>query len=563
MFGLSPEDSDSDSEDDDAILRELGGGSLDVPGAALAASPRATGVGAKGGGSRSLGSSASAALAAAALEFVDRPLARPPRLLLAGAPGAGQTPLGAALLHELEAFPVHAVGLPSLLADGGRTPEEALVGAVTEARRAAPAILFLPHLRLWWDSAPPSLRAVLRALLEDVPGDLPLMLLATCDCEREALDEDAAGLFGEDQVVELRPPSAPARRAYLGAVVAAAARAARGSDLKAADASRGGGGGVDGKKARRRTRAAEVLEKAPAHTVEASEARVGAPDLAVSDSATASMLAAEDHALRQQRMFLRDVVTRLLYRDQWSEFHVPVAEEEAPGYAKAVKEPMDLSTLLWRVDSGWYLTVEAFLRDVRLIVAAAKTYWGGGPGEEGDGENGKKNPRAGDPEGQRVVSRAHALEDTVHEMAGQLDPGLVQKCAAIARHRAARAEAERKARRGNRRAEPPAPSPPSSRSAGAPGEAAAKNRLPRRLPRRPRGSRGGSRRGRLEAEPRGSRAGRVRRRPRGVGPRGAQEAPARGGDGEARGGGDGGGGGGEGERGGGGEGGGGGRGSDG
>ena len=78
----------------------------------------------------------------------------------------------------------------------------------------------------------------------------------------------------------------------------AAARAARGSDLKAADASRGGGGGGDGKKARRRTRAAEVLEKAPAHTADASEAaRVGAPDLAVSDSATASMLAAEDLSL--------------------------------------------------------------------------------------------------------------------------------------------------------------------------------------------------------------------------------------------------------------------------
>jgi len=50
----------------------------------------------------------------------------------------------------VEAFPVHAIGLPSLLADGGRSAEEALVGAVTEARRAAPAILFLPHLRLWW-----------------------------------------------------------------------------------------------------------------------------------------------------------------------------------------------------------------------------------------------------------------------------------------------------------------------------------------------------------------------------------------------------------------------------
>jgi hypothetical protein len=29
------------------------------------------------------------------------------------------------------------------------------------------------------------------------------------------------------------------------------------------------------------------------------------------------MVAEEDHALRQQRMFLRDVVTRLLYRKQW------------------------------------------------------------------------------------------------------------------------------------------------------------------------------------------------------------------------------------------------------
>jgi len=55
-------------------------------------------------------------------------------------PGSGQALLGAALLHELEVFPVHATGLPSLLADGGRSPKEAQVGAVTEVRHAAPAI---------------------------------------------------------------------------------------------------------------------------------------------------------------------------------------------------------------------------------------------------------------------------------------------------------------------------------------------------------------------------------------------------------------------------------------
>ena len=151
------------------------------------------------------------------------------------------------------------------------------------------------------------------------------------------------------------------------------------------------------------------------------------------------MLAEEDHALRQQRMFLRDVITRLLYSKQWRDFHVPVSEEELPGYGKVVKDPMDLSTLLWRVDSGWYLTVDAFLRDAHLIVAAAKTYWGGlGEGEE-------ENARSRDLEGRQIVSRAHALEDTVQEMAGQLDPGLVQKCVTIARHRAARAAAAARA----------------------------------------------------------------------------------------------------------------------
>ena len=77
-----------------------------------------------------------------------------------------------------------------------RSPEEALVRAVVEARRAAPAILFLPHLHLWWETAPASLRAILTMLLADLPPDLPLLLLATADVPAEELDADALKLFG-------------------------------------------------------------------------------------------------------------------------------------------------------------------------------------------------------------------------------------------------------------------------------------------------------------------------------------------------------------------------------
>ncbi len=60
--------------------------------------------------------------------------------------------------------------------------------ALLEARRAAPAILHLPHLQLWWETAQPSLRATLWMLLADLPPNLPLLLLASADVPLNELD---------------------------------------------------------------------------------------------------------------------------------------------------------------------------------------------------------------------------------------------------------------------------------------------------------------------------------------------------------------------------------------
>ena len=61
--------------------------------------------------------------------------------------------------------------------------------ALIEARRAAPAVLYLPHLQLWWQTAHASLRATLWMLLSDLPPDLPLLLLAVADCPLEVLSK--------------------------------------------------------------------------------------------------------------------------------------------------------------------------------------------------------------------------------------------------------------------------------------------------------------------------------------------------------------------------------------
>ena len=115
-------------------------------------------------------------------------------------------------------MPCHTLALPSLLADdSSRSPEEALVRRLTEARRSAPAVLYLPHLQLWWESAPHTLRVTLWMLLEDIPPDLPLFLIGVADVPIDAIDHEALALFG-DYMYELTPPSDGDRRALFDRV---------------------------------------------------------------------------------------------------------------------------------------------------------------------------------------------------------------------------------------------------------------------------------------------------------------------------------------------------------
>lgn len=63
---------------------------------------------------------------------------------------------------------------------------------------------------------------------------------------------------------------------------------------------------------------------------------------------------------------------RILYDKRFSAFHYPVSDEDAPNYRSIIQNPMDVATLLQRVDSGQYFTCSSFLQDVDLIVSNAK-----------------------------------------------------------------------------------------------------------------------------------------------------------------------------------------------
>ncbi|XP_048332650.2 ATPase family AAA domain-containing protein At1g05910 isoform X2 [Ziziphus jujuba] len=316
------------------------------------------------------------------------PLVYRPRLLLCGGEGSGLDHLGPAILHELEKFPVHSLGLSSLLSDpSAKTAEEALVHIFGEARRTTPSILYLPQFNLWWETAHEQLRAVLLSLLEELPCDLPILLLGTSSeplCEVDAM---ASAIFPHCSVYQVGEPSTEDRSLFFDRLIEAAMSVLMEGVMK---------------KSQHSASSLSELPKAPkvASGPKASELK--------------AKVEAEQHALRRMRMCLRDVCNRILYDKRFSVFHYPVLDEDAPNYRTIIQNPMDMATLLQHVDSGQYITCSAFLQDVDLIVSNAKVYNGN------------------DYNGARIVSRAYELRDAVHGMLSQMDPALVAYCDKIA-----------------------------------------------------------------------------------------------------------------------------------
>ncbi|CAA0170367.1 unnamed protein product [Arabidopsis thaliana] len=312
------------------------------------------------------------------------PLVYRPRLLLLGGEGVGLDHLGPAILHELEKFPIHSLGLPSLLSDpGAKTPEEALVHIFSEARRTTPSILYIPMFNNWWENAHEQLRAVFLTLLEELPSNLPILLLATSYGELSDMEEQS--VFDNRSVYTVDKPSSEDRSLFFDCLIEAALSVISGLNGK-----------PDG------PQPLPELPKVPKEPTGPKPAEVKAK------------VEAEQHALRRLRMCLRDVCNRILYDKRFSAFHFPVTDEDAPNYRSIIQIPMDTATLLQRVDTGQYLTCTPFLQDVDLIVRNAKAY-------NGD-----------DYAGARIVSRAYELRDVVHGMLSQMDPALLTYCDKIA-----------------------------------------------------------------------------------------------------------------------------------
>ncbi|KAG7168547.1 ATPase family AAA domain-containing protein 2B-like [Homarus americanus] len=310
-----------------------------------------------------------------------------PRLLLTGLRTQGQsTHLAPAIIHSLERVPTHKLDLAALYSVSARAPEEACAQMFHEARRSLPSIIYVPHIEQWWGTTSETLRATFMSLLLDMDPSSPLLLLATSDVPYDELDSDVQMLFSvyREEMMTVSNPLEAERRQFFKTIFY--------TDMLAKQ------------KVRSNKKTLEELPIAP----EPEHWKVNSKEMKRLEEL-------EEATLRELRIFLREICAKLARNRTFYIFTKPVDEEEVPDYRDIIKEPMDLETMMTKIDQHEYDCAQEFLRDIDLICKNALEY----------------NPDR-NPEDKIIRHRACTLRDTAYAyIKAEMDTDFEDKCREI------------------------------------------------------------------------------------------------------------------------------------
>ncbi|KAH0617456.1 hypothetical protein JD844_015707 [Phrynosoma platyrhinos] len=286
-----------------------------------------------------------------------QPTSYRPRLLIAGEPGFGQAS------HLAPAL-------------------------ICEAKRTAPSIIYIPNVHIWWETIGHTLQATFTTLLQNIPSFAPILLLATSDVHHATLPDEVQDLFAKDygEVFDVYSPNVEERRKFF-------------KDLLLHQA----------------VKPPASKKKAVLQSLEVLPVAVPPEPRQLTEEEIKQLEEQEEDTLRELRIFLRNVTHRLAIDKRFRVFTKPVDLHEVPDYVTVIKQPMDLSTVISKIDLHQYLSAKEYLKDIDLICSNALEY----------------NPDR-DPGDRLIRHRACSLRDTAYAIIKEeMDEDFEQLCEEI------------------------------------------------------------------------------------------------------------------------------------
>jgi len=248
----------------------------------------------------------------------------------------------------------------------------------------------------WWQATSDTVRATFTTLLNELDSELPILILATHDKPLDHLAEELSDLFHEEdgEIYHIRCFTEQERRKFFSSLLMQKC-------LKPPSV--------------RRVikRELEVLPLAPAP-----------PPRQLSVAEKVKIERKEEATLRELRIFLREILAKLARNKLFYMFTRPVDIEEVPDYLEIIQQPMDLETMMTKIDRYAYESAKDFLTDIELICSNALEY----------------NPNR-DAKDKMIRHRACTLRDTAYALIkAEMDTDFEELCQEISRTRKAREE---------------------------------------------------------------------------------------------------------------------------
>ncbi|KAK3932961.1 ATPase family AAA domain-containing protein 2 [Frankliniella fusca] len=316
-----------------------------------------------------------------------------PRLLIVGeSSGQAQTThLAPALLHHMEHIPVFTLDMGTMYEVSARSPEETVSQVFQEARRNPPSVIYLPGIGQWWDYVPQTVQSVFVMQLQKLDMNCPVFLLATSDIKFAELPAELCNIFSRyrDEIFSMSNPSSSERKDFFHSLL---------------------------------LEKTSVPPSPPQPTEGSWEELPEAPPpepAKLTEEELEKLYAKEEHTLRELRIFLREVCAKLARNRLFFMFTKPVDVEEAPDYYDIIEKPMDLESMMTKIDQHHYVCAKEFLDDIDLICRNALEY----------------NPNR-DQADKLIRHRACFLRDTAYALIkAEMDTDFEDKCRTIASDR--------------------------------------------------------------------------------------------------------------------------------